>query len=490
MKMCKCILVVCILLIAACSSIQNTENKLNAAELNNNEFPESKNTVLDHPPTDVDRFNEVKREIDYWYNKPPRSIGSQHKMQMMNRLAPLNIDPATKEEYIQKLNSILLVDDPMYLEQEPQQPQAESNALSSEQQSDQHVLRYCNGSGTVLFTSPPAHIEDLGFIMPMGVMTGHHVTPTDHGYITSNKWTNPGAKREDNVDKFVDVLAPADGMVIGVDRMPSDFATSTLGDYHITIYHTCTFYTIFIHVNEISEKLKTILETRVPASVKAGEVIGRSPGFDFSVFNKNVTRNVVNLESYKDVLSMLNADEFLSYFVEPIKTQLLEKNIRKANPLSGKMDYDIDGKLSGNWFVEDTNGYAGLPEYNKLLGYWTTHLAFVYNPIDPTIIIVSMGDYNDKTANYAVKGNAPDFGDVTPEDGLVKYELVKYDYLNNGKVWDEGHYAELVVQPQNVVEGTALVQMLEDRKIKFESFPGKKASQVSGFTENAKVYVR
>ncbi|HLC19919.1 MAG TPA: hypothetical protein VJK72_03295, partial [Candidatus Nanoarchaeia archaeon] len=65
-------------------------------------------TALDHPPTDDDRFSEVKTEIDYWYNKPPRSIGMEHKMQMMNRLLPLDIPKATKDEYVQKLNSILL----------------------------------------------------------------------------------------------------------------------------------------------------------------------------------------------------------------------------------------------------------------------------------------------------------------------------------------------------------------------------------------------
>ncbi len=439
------------------------------------------------------QFEEVKKEIDYWYNKPPRSIGSQHKQQLMDRLIPLNVNEVEKEQYVQKLNSILLVDDPAYLKEmtaEKNQQQQQSAAQDPDEQSTQHVLRYCSGKGSVPLTSPPMPLEDLGFIVPKGVMTGHHVTPTDHGYVISKKWTNPGAKREDNLDKFADVLAPADGIVIGVDKMPSVFATSTLGDYHITIYHTCTFYTIFIHVNEISNKLRTILETRTPAAVKAGEVIGRAPGFDFSVFNKDITLTVVNPETYKGVESMLNSDDLFIHFAEPIKTQLLEKGLRKSPPFGGKMDYDVDGTIAGNWFVENTNGYVGLPEYNKLLGYWKTHLAFVYNHIDPNVLIVSMGDYDGKTSNYAVKSNAPDFAQVTTKSGMVKYELVIYDYFDNGKVWDEGHYAELTVKARDVVEGTALVQMLDDRKLKFESFPGKKASEVKGFTEKAKVYSR
>ena len=101
-----------------------------------------------------------------------------------------------------------------------------------------------------------------------------------------------------------------------------------------------------------------------------------------------------------------------------------------------------------------------------------------------------MGDYNGGTGQFAVKGNAPDFAEVTPNTGMVKYELVQYEYLDNDKVWDKGHYADLVVNVGATVEGTALVEMLEDRKIKFEVFPGKSAVQVDGFTSNAKVYVR
>ena len=38
--------------------------------------------------------------------------------------------------------------------------------------------------------------------------------------------------------------------------------------------------------------------------------------------------------------------------------------------------------------------------------------------------------------------------------------------------------------------GVVLVQVLEDQKIKFETFPGKIASEVTGFTNAAKIYER
>lgn len=443
-------------------------------------------TALDHPPTDYDKFNEAKREIDYWYNKPPRSIGSLHKQQMMDRLLPLNIEKADKDTYIEKLDSILLADELDYLDKQRIEREAEQQA----QQPQQLQTKACLGSGAVRFTSPPIKIENLGFMLPVGVMTGHHVTPTDHGYLTANTWTNPGAKREENIAKFADVLSPAPGIVSEVSSMPSVFATSTLGDYHIIIRHSCTFYTVFIHVNQISDKLKSVLETRVPVNVEAGEVIGRSPAFDFAVYNENVTLGFINPETYQGEPWKIHTDNLFANFIEPIRTQLIEKNLRKSEPRSGKLDYDIDGTIAGNWFVENSNGYQGKPEYQRLIGYWTTHLSFAYDHIDSGIMVISMGDYGGETRQFAVKGNVPGFAEVTRQAGIVKYELVNYDYFDGGKVWDQGHYAELIVKPRDAVEGTVLVEMLENRKIKFESFPGKTASQVNGFTSGAKIYVR
>ena len=59
-------------------------------------------------------------------------------------------------------------------------------------------------------------------------------------------------------------------------------------------------------------------------------------------------------------------------------------------------------------------------------------------------------------------------------------------------MWDRDSLVKGVVAKnhENQVEGTVLVQMLENRKIKFEAFPGKKASQVTAFTASAKVFER
>ncbi len=352
--------------------------------------------------------------------------------------------------------------------------------------------RGCTGEGTITFTSPPMRIEDIEIIEPIGLMIGGHVTPIDHGYYYAKGWVTPG-NREDTT-KFRDIMAPAAGVVTSVQSMPQEYSSSSIGDYRLVIHHTCSFYTIYIHVNQLSEKLLTMIDTQNTVAVEAGEVIGKAPGFDFSVHDDKITLSgFIVPESYiAEPWKLHNVDMF-DYFVEPIRTQLLDKNIRQKEPRGGKIDYDIDGKLVGNWFEENTNGYFGKTEYQRMSGYWSTHLAFAYDGLDPSLIIVSMGDYAGEAKQFAVKGNTPDPKDVDTGDGIIKYELVSYNYLTDkNESWNGWNFAKISQAHRNdgQVNGVALVQMLEDRKIKLETFPGKTASQVSGFTEKSKIYER
>ncbi len=352
--------------------------------------------------------------------------------------------------------------------------------------------RGCVGKGPVTFTSPPMKIENIGMIEPIGLMIGGHVTPIDHGYYTANTWL-PGEGRED-ISKFVDIIAPASGIVTSVQSMPSEYSSSSIGDYRIVIHHTCTFYTIYIHVNQLSEKLQSVADTGKTVQVEAGEVIGRAPGFDFSVHNDEITLpGFIVAEHYDAESWKIHTADMFGHFLEPIRAQLLDKNVRQKEPRGGKIDYDIDGRLVGNWFEENTNGYFGKEEYQRSIGYWSTHLAFAYDGLEPSLIIVSMGDFEGEAQQYAVKGNKPDPKEVSAQTGLVKYELVPWQYLTeNGREWDRRSFAKITGSKRfdDQVGGVVLVQMLEERKIRFESFPGKIASQVSGFTSNSKIYER
>ncbi|MBI4173460.1 MAG: hypothetical protein HY519_01955 [Candidatus Aenigmarchaeota archaeon] len=425
---------------------------------------------------DFAKFNGIKEEIDYWYGQGPGKIGQEHKEKLLQRLSELVVVPAGEiEQYREKLDAIVLAPSPGQAQWENSAPQQERWG--------------CEGTGTAKFTSAPMRLDDIEIIEPVGLMIGGHVTPIDHGYYYAKSWT----PRREDASSFVEVLAPAPGIIAELSSMPAEFASSKFGDYRFELQHTCSFKTIYIHVNQLSEKLQKALQTRQPVRVEAGEVLGKAPGFDFSVHDSDATlEGFVVPEHYEIEPWKVHTADMFEYFAEPVKSQLLAKNVRQKEPRGGKIDYDIDGKLVGNWFEVGTSWYEGKKEYNRGTGYWSTHLAFAYDGIVPDTIVVSMGDFDGKAVQFGVKGNAPDPADVDAADGLVKYELVQYDYYaDDGKPWDRVHFAKVTsTKPSSPADGVALVQVLENRKIKFEAFAGKTAAQVSGFTPNAKVYER
>ena len=114
-----------------------------------------------------------------------------------------------------------------------------------------------------------------------------------------------------------------------------------------------------------------------------------------------------------------------------------------------------------------------------------------YDSIDPDHIIVSFGDFNDEERQFGVSSNAPDPAEVSVATGLVMYELTSYDYYNGAEVWDRSTLIQgLKVQNYDSVQGVVLFQLIEDRRLKVEIFPGQTAQTVTAFTENALFYVR
>ena len=352
----------------------------------------------------------------------------------------------------------------------------------------------CSGLGTINFTSAPRRLEDIEFIEPMGLMIGNHVTPIDHQYYYPPNW-----KENVELSDLKDVLAPGDGIIVDIQRMPTYF-TSIKGegmqDYRIVLYHTCSFYSIYIHVYVLSPKIMKALgeiqpseNKRIHVPVSAGEVIGQANSFDFSVHDEDTLLKgfIAPINYEREPWKVHTVDPF-DYFTEPLKTKLLAKNIRQENPRGGKIDYDIDGKLIGNWFVKDTNGYLGI----KQPEYWGTHASFSPDAIDPKHIIISLGDFNGKPQQFGVLGNAPIFNEVSVSSGKIAYELVEYNYqAENGKYWNGKEYAKnLRAVNQKEVKGTVLVELISERTLKLEIFPSKRKTEVLGFTMNAVVYER
>lgn len=348
--------------------------------------------------------------------------------------------------------------------------------------------RGCNGTGSFLLGASPLALEDIEKIRPMGGLSSVHITPTDHQY-----WDTIGNNLVDdreNLDRFK-VYAPGNGNIVEIGFMDKD--------YRVTIEHTCNFYTIFIHVDKLTDDIMTAagLERKPGEQVwpriplKEGQVIGSigTGKLDFSVVDEAVVlKGFANPESYDGEVWKIHTVDTFDYYKEPLRSQLLAKNVRTAIPLGGKIDYDVDGKLVGNWFRENTAGYRGLGNEN----YWLSHLTVVYDSIDPTQIRIGIGDFGDPLKIYGVTGNSPDPANVGIETGMVKYELVTFDYAEaSGEKWDKIKFAKDVKgKNNNDLRGVVLLQVLPEGKLKAETFLNKKAGEVTGFTANAMVYER
>ncbi len=361
------------------------------------------------------------------------------------------------------------------------------------QEEKQNYPKNCNGKGTINFTSPPRRIEDIELIEPMGLVITSHVTPIDHQYYYPKNW-KPDVTKED----LKDVLAPADGIITSIQKMPEYFSVKNkeLKDYRLEIRHTCTFYTIYIHIYQLSEKIEQILGEIKPSEnkqvnipVKAGEIIGRANALDFSAHNDEIIlTGFINKKSYDGEPWKIHTVDPFDYFIEPVKIELLKKNIRTAKPLGGKIDYDIDGKLIGNWFKENTNGYRGI----KQPDYWITHFSIIPDALDPEHIIISLGEFNGKPEQFGIKNNSPNPLSIDKNSGMIKYELVQYNYKDiTGKYWDRKSYVN-VLKAENYEEvyGVILLKVLENNKLKLEIFPDKKENQINEFTEKAMIYER
>jgi len=348
----------------------------------------------------------------------------------------------------------------------------------------------CEDKDDVRFTFSPIDPEAITLIEPMGKMHSSHTFPTKHMYISDVKGWQP-----DPIPIINDIVAPADGLIVDIG------AASSVNEYTIIIWHSCSLMSFYIGVVGLSAEIRAITGELPPGSqwealngnaifVKAGQRIGKNQGsLDFGVLDSKVSLTGWVIPEHQGGGVQIHTADPFDYFVEPVRSQMLEKNPRKVEPFGGKIDYDIDGRLVGNWFEKGTEGYesgSDTPDFSK------GHLAIAYDFINPTLVQISFGaeDEIGITAEdcllcesaYGVKGNKPDPADVSVDSGLVKYELVGREFI-------EGKFPEKKNVESNLL-GVFLVQMLDDRTFKGEVFPKKTASQVSGFTSNAKIYER
>jgi len=291
------------------------------------------------------------------------------------------------------------------------------------------VLRVTNHSGGLLGVSDTkpwityslqrtklskrARKDDREFLIippgPRSVDRGGHVTPSDH--------LGVAPKRQG--ERAADVIAMADGFLVDIQRsMPGNPDPAArgrdAGTHRLVFEHSGTFYSYIGLVDELADHVLDAaggdvrpgppVGLRLP--VKAGEVVGRltgDHGLDFAVMNTEVSLAgfaVPERFQMRDMWKIHTVDPY-DYIDEPMRGRLLALNPRQAKPLGGKIDYDVDGRLVGNWYREGSGGYAAR---RGQLDYWVGHLAIVYHHIDPTKVTVSVGDWQGSAAPVLGRG--------------------------------------------------------------------------------------
>ncbi len=344
----------------------------------------------------------------------------------------------------------------------------------------------CVGSGSVPLSVSPMNIADIGLVIPMGLMVGDHVTPIDHMYFQPLVFHS-------KPDTY-DVYANADGVIHEISVEPLS-ENNKYKKIRLVIRHTCDFYSIYNLLTSLSPQiLKVVGEVepgrsyRKPIKVKVGDLLGKIGGqtLDLSVnYDKVILPGFLVPEHYAGEAWKIHTVDPFDYFIDPVKSQLLAKNPRQVSPRGGKIDYDIDGRLVGNWFIEGSGGYPlkYIPDVYK------NHVSFAYDEIDPTHVIVSFGNFFGEARQFSVRGNPPDPKDISLDSGIVKYELVETEYvLLDGSHWDRFSYSDNIrAVSGGRVMGVALVQMISDRKMKLQFFLNQTEAI---FDEGAVIYER
>lgn len=347
----------------------------------------------------------------------------------------------------------------------------------------------CSGSDKPKLTRLPMDSQDYALILPYGLMVGGHVTPIDHQYFSPTVFDSPP-------DTYP-VYAMADSYLvdIGTRQHPGQGRNKnlTITDYRLVFSVSCRLLYYYDLVTSLVPGLREQFDAAGGnLKVLAGQVIGQIGGqtLDFAVWDmdKQLT-GLLTPKLYLGERWKLYTVDPLDYYTDEIRTTALKKYLRTAEPRSGQIDYDVDGRLIGNWFQVGTNGYAG--PGGGVEGYWNGHLAVAPDYLDPTKFVVSIGNWPSGASQFGVIGNAPNPATVGVASGLVKFRLGLVNYKVGNAFWDrKSIQTPITMVPDANEQGCFLAQLTGPRSLKAEAFKGKSCANVSGFTSAAVIYER
>ena len=291
-------------------------------------------------------------------------------------------------------------------------------------------------SGSLAFTFAPIDTAVIQYIVPLGNMgPWAHTFPTDHAYIYHHLGAGSFAP--------VLVVAPASGTI-------SNTYPGTSGQSKAWIKVNSRYSYYIDHV---------ILAggLAVGSKIEAGATLGVSDGIalDFAVTDQLTTQGFITPARYG--LDSIYAQSPFPFFVEPIRSALYAKVQRVGGDLDGKINFDVAGTLSGNWFDESLP-IAGSTSNDITVGQ--RQIAFARDVRFPDRLRVSVGGFG-MTGLYGVPPGSPDFTAITPALGQVVYRL-----LNTGEPGGPAGTDPLGLLLVQLIDGGHLrVEVVNDRTL-------------------------
>lgn len=313
------------------------------------------------------------------------------------------------------------------------------------------------GPGT--FTALPMDPAWLNNILPLGwINPPGHTIPTDHiyfGYLQKLGAPTPSGP--------LTIYAPGTATIQQVNQVPAGGFAETKVWFRMT--GTFTYYLDHLILDS---------SLRVGSTVTAGQRLGTtgvSPSFDLGVIDEQINLTFLNPARYgpSTYSQTYHCGKPLTYFTEALKQQLYPLVDREGADKDGRIDFDLPGRLIGNWFLDVTP-----PLVDGTPAGWEGELAFAYDCQHPSRILIAIGGTLPLMGKWHLSSDglptagAPDPATVGVAQGVVKYTL-----------WNPFDHFRV---------GTMLVQLTDESHLKVEVFPG--TAEVSAFDLNAKIYAR
>ena len=327
---------------------------------------------------------------------------------------------------------------------------------------------------------------DLSQMLDYGPIGQIRVIPKMHGgFRLLNPFVLPAS---------VPVYAMGDGYIVNIEKEfrtipphgPPDLVGTDYDDFTLDIVYTKDVGGYYAHISalheDILEQAGRIREGRgrgnqVKIKITSGQIvgyIGPHEGVDIGMYDYSRESYFANPQWYsRDYRSTVC---YTDYLPAPLVEQIWEINPRTAEPRCGRVAYDKEGTVAGNWFLE------GAKEINE----WSKQLVFARHElygdqitiVDASPLVDGDGMLNDGRDPYLwfVLGNEPEPESITVDSGVVKFEVAA--------PWRILRYGD------PPVEGTVMVQLIDSKTLRYEWFEDKLASEVSGFTGNARIYKR